>query len=253
MNNIKFIIGVVSCKGGVGKSTIAINLAVAFSFLLNKKVGLLDADIYGPNHSRLLGISDNEFSCISKSDKFFTPIFKHGLFSMSFGYFLDSKSAVLLRGPVVSNTIKYLFTNTLWGDLDVLVVDFPPGTGDIYLSLLRDISFTGIVLVTTPHVVSIDDVRKSIFMLKKFNINICCIIENMKYLSCEKCSHINYIYGANDFVKNLAYEFDIKDIYCLELSNLVNMSANIGIPFLLDSQCPNAFKNLFLTIVKKLL
>lgn len=251
--NIKSIIGIVSCKGGVGKSTFAVNIAVALANFYNMKIGLLDADIYGPNHSRLLGVSESDFLKMNISDKSFLPVLKHGVYSMSFGYFLNVESAVLLRGPIISNTIKYLFNSTKWGNLDILVVDFPPGTGDIYLSLLRDISFSGVVLVTIPQMVSVDDVRKSILMLKKFNIHIYCLIENMKYLLCENCNHLNYFHGVNSFGLNLAKEFNIFNFYELRLDKFIGERSNNGVPFILDVNVPFDVKKVFLNICNFLL
>lgn len=233
--NIKNIFGIISCKGGVGKSTVSVNLACALSFFFKKKVGLLDADIYGPNHPRLLGVSYSDYFKMEFDNKCFTPVFKHGVYSMSMGYFLDHNSSVLLRGPMISNTIKHLFYNTKWDDLDTLIVDFPPGTGDIYLSLLRDIDFTGIILVTTPQILSIDDVRRSILMLKKFNMKICCLIENMKFFNCVKCNHINYVYGNDDFAYKLVNEFSISNFYEIPLFDFISISSNNGIPFILNT------------------
>jgi ATP-binding protein involved in chromosome partitioning len=240
---INKIIGVMSCKGGVGKSTVAVNLAVSLANFYGKRVGLLDADIYGPNHPRLLGIND-VFDIKFDSSKIF-PIFKYNIFSMSFGYFLKINSSVLLRGPMVSNTIKYLFDNTKWGDLDILVVDFPPGTGDIYLSLLRDINFSGMILVTIPQILSIDDIRKSIFMLDKFKVDIICLIENMKFLSCFNCGFLNYLYDNEDIVNKLAVEFFISNIFKIPLLKEINESVVSGLPFVLNKVYKSDIVNLF--------
>lgn len=242
--NIKSIIGIVSCKGGVGKSTIAVNLATILA-LSNKKVGLLDADIYGPNHPRMLGVVDKFNAKMNLSDKLFTPVFKHNLLSMSMGYFLDDNSSVLLRGPMISNTIKFLYSNTDWGDLDFLIIDFPPGTGDIYLSLFRDLIFSGVVLVTMPQIVSVEDVKKSILMLNTFDINIYCLIENMKYLSCDKCGYLNYIFGENNFAKQLANDFFISKYYELPINKFISESSNKGIPFVLNNNCTKDLLNIF--------
>ena len=188
--NIKKIIGIISCKGGVGKSTLAINISLALKTYYNKKVGLLDADIYGPNHPSMLGIHESQNNI---NDQILYPKEKFGIFSMSMGYFLNENSAVLLRGPMISNTIKYLFNKTNWGDLDYLIIDFPPGTGDIYLSLLRDLTFDGIILITTPQTSSLEDLKRSINMLKKFDIKIYSLIENMKYYKCKHCDQENQL------------------------------------------------------------
>lgn len=234
---IKKIVGVMSCKGGVGKSTLAVNLAIALSLFFNKKVGLLDADVYGPNHPKMLGLSNNIKNEIKFCKEKLFPKKSFGIFSMSMGYFLDLSSSVLLRGPMVSNTINYLLKQTDWGELDFLVIDFPPGTGDIYLSMLRDITFDFIYLVTTPQALSIEDLRRSICMLKKFDVNVFGILENMKIYVCDNCKVIHYIYGNNDDVKILAKEFNISFIYELPLDVVVSESSNLGIPFVLFKSC----------------
>lgn len=234
---IKKIIGVMSCKGGVGKSTISVNLASYLANFHNKKVGLLDADIYGPNHPRLLGIN-NEYK-IDFKDQYFHPILKYNILSMSMGYFLNDNSSVLLRGPIISNTIKYLYQNSKWGELDFLIIDFPPGTGDIYLSLLRDINFSGMIVITMPQMISVEDVKKSIIMLNKFNVNIYCLIENMKFYLCEKCGVSDYIYGNNNYAEKLANEFNIKNFYEFPINKYINISSNDGMPFIFNDRCKN--------------
>lgn len=244
--NIKSIIGVMSCKGGVGKSSIAINLAVTSAIFLKKKIGLLDVDLHGPNHPRLLGISENYFFNLDKG--FLKPVYKYGVYSMSFGYFLNKNSSVLLRGPMISNTVKYLFDNTLWGDIDILFIDFPPGTGDIYLSLLRDLNFSNMILITMPNFTSIDDVRKSLSMLNKFNIKTEILIENMKFFSCNKCNNINYIYGNSNYAKDIAIEFFIPYFFEIPLLDGVSESSNLGIPFVLSKFCSAKHLDFFISI-----
>lgn len=225
----KKIFGVASCKGGVGKSTISINLAISLSKFYNKKIGLLDADIYGPSHPRLLGIS--KIKDIKSS--FFTPEEKFNISSMSIGYFIKEDSSVLLRGPMISNTLNHLIKNTEWGDIDILIIDFPPGTGDIYLSLLRDFTIDGMLVVTIPQIISTIDVKKTISMLNKFNINIVGLIENMKYYTCKKCKTINEMYDDNDIsVSNLINEFNIKKRYSLNFDYDISMSCSSGKPFI---------------------
>jgi len=244
--NIKSIIGIMACKGGVGKSSIAVNLAVASSIFLNKKVGLLDVDLHGPNHPRLLGVYKKY--CFNLDKGFLKPIYKYGLKSMSFGYFLNKDSSVLLRGPMISNTVKYLFDNTIWGDIDVLFIDFPPGTGDVYLSLLRDLNFSNMVVITMPNFTSIDDIRKSLYMLNKFNIKSKILIENMKFFLCRKCNTIDYIYGNTDYAKDIALEFFIPYLFEIPLLHGVSESSNLGIPFVLSKFCSQKYLNLFINI-----
>ncbi|HFL8819355.1 MAG TPA: P-loop NTPase [Candidatus Azoamicus sp. OHIO2] len=243
------IIGIVSCKGGVGKSTLAVNLAVALSFFYKKTIGLLDADIYGPNHPSMLGLTDATADLI---DKLLYPKKKFGISSMSMGYFLKKNSSVLLRGPMVSNTIKYLFEKTLWGNLDFLIIDFPPGTGDIHLSLLRDITFAGIFLVTTPQIASIEDIRRSISMLKKYNMNIYGILENMKYYYCTNCNFKNIINSNNIAFQTLISEFNITNIYSLPFDITIVNATNVCTPVIIydaDSVASNTFKNIAMQLI----
>lgn len=225
----KKVIGIMSCKGGVGKSTIAINFSTFIASFLFKKVGLLDADIHGPNHENFLGIKNKK---IEIEKKMLIPKKKHNTLSMSFGYFLEKDSAVLLRGPMASNTINYLYNNTSWGNLDFLFIDFPPGTGDIHLSILRDINFYGIYLITIPNIVSIEDVKKSFQMLKKFNIKILGIVENMSEYECVKCKHSEKIYGDKNYEKFYKNELNLKNIYKIKINSLISKSSNKGLPFI---------------------
>ena len=231
---IKKIIGIVSCKGGVGKSTLAVNLAVLLSFLNGKRVGLLDADIHGPNHPRMLGLSDTQLMTFSKNKLLPKKCFK--LLSMSIGYFLKADSSVLLRGPMIGNTVNYLFRNTEWENLDILIIDFPPGTGDIYLSILRDIKIDDVFLVTTPQLTAVEDLMRSVSMLKKFNINILGLLENMKFYKCNSCNYSNYIY-VNNNIKTLVNKLGLSKSYELPLHSFISKSSNIGVPFVLDKFC----------------
>ena len=223
------VIGIISCKGGVGKSTLAVNLSVLLSSFYFKKVGLLDADLYGPNHPQLFGLKNNSY--INKVGKFLLPKVKYGVKLMSFGFFLKENSSVLLRGPVLSNTLKYLYNNTKWGDLDVLIVDFPPGTGDIYLSMLRDIKFDGVFLVTMSQLVSFSDLKRSIAMLDKFDINILGILENKKFYKCYSCKSSNFIYGNLELFRSLKNNINCFDIYSIPVDSCISRASNIGTPF----------------------
>jgi len=234
---IKKIVGVISCKGGVGKSTLAVNLAVLLSSFYNKRVGLLDADIHGPNHPRMLGLLND--ANIDIEDKVLLPKRRFNVASMSMGYFLKPDASVLLRGPMVSNLASYLFKHTDWGDLDILIVDFPPGTGDIHLSMLRDIKFDGVFLITIPQLVSIEDVQRSIDMLKKFNIKIFGLLENMKFYKCNTCKSVNYIYGNTGDIKQIIDGFAFLNIYELPLHSFIGESSNVGVPFVISNLHPD--------------
>lgn len=232
---IKKVIGIISCKGGVGKSTLSINLSSMLSAFFFKKIGLLDADIHGSSHAQFLGLS-NKLN-INLKDKELIPFKKYNIKTMSLSYFLNKTVPVLLRGPMISNTLNYLYNNTKWGDLDILFIDFPPGTGDIYLSMLRDIEIYGAFLVTTPNLLSIDSIKKSFLMLKKFNVKILGILENMNTYVCNKCGNKNQIYKNfvkyNDFFDNL----NLSNIFELPFNPIINKSSNDGIPFVFYESC----------------
>ena len=175
---IKNILVVGSGKGGVGKSTVAINLSVALSKKKSTKVGLLDADIYGPSIPQMLGITNKPE--MSKNKKIL-PYEKFGIKSMSIGNMLPKDSAVIWRGVMASNAIRQFLRDIEWGDLDFLVIDLPPGTGDIQLSLCQNLEISGSVLVSTPQEVSLIDVRKAINMFEKVNVPILGLIQNLSY------------------------------------------------------------------------
>ena len=178
MRNIKSIIAVSSCKGGVGKSTVAVNLAVALA-QNGAKVGLLDADIYGPSIPTMLGIGHLQPHI---SDKKFVPLEVAGLKVMSAGFLMPAGDAAVLRGPMVSNLIQQILLLTHWGELDYLILDMPPGTGDIQLTITQSVQLTGAVIVTTPQKISLIDVAKGINMFSKVNVPLLGVIENMSYL-----------------------------------------------------------------------
>jgi len=188
---IKNIIVIGSGKGGVGKSTVTVNLAIS---LAKKKfnVGLLDADIYGPSIPKMLGIKEKPTASEKKK---IMPYFKYGIKSISIGNMIPDNGAVIWRGAMASSAIKQLFNDVDWGELDYLLVDLPPGTGDIQLSLCQTLSLKGAVIVSTPQEISLIDVRKSINMFKRVNVPILGIVQNMSYF--EIGGQKNYIFGKN--------------------------------------------------------
>ncbi len=189
---IKNFIVVGSGKGGVGKSTVAINLSVSLARQKKLKVGLLDADIYGPSVPKMLGI--NEKPCAS-SEKKILPYNKFSIKSMSIGNMVSGDDAIIWRGPMASSAIRQLINDVDWGDLDFLIIDLPPGTGDIHLSLCQNLKVTGAVIVSTPQEISLIDVRKAVGMFKKVNIPILGFVQNMSYLKLKDKK--NYIFGKD--------------------------------------------------------
>ena len=187
---VKHVIAVSSGKGGVGKSTVAVNLAVALS-LSGAKVGLLDADIYGPNIPMMLGAE----KAPEQKDGKIAPAESHGVKLISMGFFVPEETAVVWRGPMVHTAIQQLFRDVLWGELDYLLIDLPPGTGDAQLTLTQLVPLSGAVTVTTPQEVALHDVRKGMMMFQKVNVPLLGIIENMSYFLCGHCGHRTDIFS----------------------------------------------------------
>ncbi len=189
---VKNIIAVASGKGGVGKSTTAVNLALALA-AEGATVGLLDADIYGPSQPHMLGISGQP---VSPDGKSMEPMLGHGLQTMSIGFLIDQETPMVWRGPMVTQALQQLLNDTRWKDLDYLVVDLPPGTGDIQLTLAQKVPVTGAVIVTTPQDIALLDARKGLKMFEKVGIPILGIVENMSIHICSKCGHEEHIFGS---------------------------------------------------------
>jgi ATP-binding protein involved in chromosome partitioning len=186
---VRNIIAVASGKGGVGKSTVAANLAVALA-QTGAQVGLLDADIYGPSIPMMMGVTEKP----RESDGHFLPPVHYGVKVMSIGFFLDLNTPVVWRGPMVGKALQELIRGAEWGELDYLVVDLPPGTGDAQLTLCQSVPVTGAVIVTTPQDVALSDVLKAIGMFEKVKIPILGIVENMSYFICPHCQHRTEIF-----------------------------------------------------------
>jgi ATP-binding protein involved in chromosome partitioning len=193
VEGVKNIIAVASGKGGVGKSTTAVNLALALA-AEGARVGILDADIYGPSQPTMLGISGNPESDDGKT---LEPMRNHGLQAMSIGFLIEaSDSPMVWRGPMVTQALDQLLHQTRWDNLDYLVIDLPPGTGDIQLTLAQKVPVTGAVIVTTPQDIALLDARKGLRMFEKVGIKILGIVENMSTHICSKCGHEEHIFGA---------------------------------------------------------
>ena len=187
---VKYVIAVSSGKGGVGKSTVSVNLAVAMA-LTGAKVGLLDADIYGPNIPMMMGVAKPP----EQKDGKITPAESHGVKLISMGFFVPEETAVVWRGPMVHTAIQQLFRDVLWGELDYLFIDLPPGTGDAQLTLTQLVPLTGAITVTTPQEVALHDVRKGMMMFQKVNVPLLGIVENMSYFLCGHCGERTEIFS----------------------------------------------------------
>ncbi|MCF7992098.1 MAG: iron-sulfur cluster carrier protein ApbC [Thiohalocapsa sp.] len=191
IDNIKNIIAVASGKGGVGKSTTAVNLALALS-AEGAKVGILDADIYGPSQPRMLGITGKPES---KDGNSLEPMSSYHLQAMSIGFLIDEETPMIWRGPMVTQALEQLLNDTNWADLDYLVIDLPPGTGDTQLTLAQKVPVSGAVIVTTPQDIALLDARKGLKMFQKVEVPVLGIVENMSIHICSKCGHEEHIFG----------------------------------------------------------
>jgi ATP-binding protein involved in chromosome partitioning len=189
---VKNIVAIASGKGGVGKSTVAVNLALAWHES-GARVGILDADIYGPSQPLMLGLSGERPT--SRDGKHLQPLEAHGLKAMSIGFLVDAEQAVVWRGPMVTQALTQLLTDTEWGDLDYLVVDMPPGTGDIQLTLAQRVPVSGAIIVTTPQDIALADARKGLAMFEKVSVPVLGIVENMSVHICPSCGHVEHIFG----------------------------------------------------------
>ncbi len=225
MPNVRNIIAVASGKGGVGKSTTAVNLALALA-AEGASVGMLDADIYGPSQPMMLGISGRPESRDGKS---LEPMEGHGIQAISIGFLIDVDTPMVWRGPMVTQALEQLLRETNWRDLDYLIVDMPPGTGDIHLTLSQKIPVTGAVIVTTPQDIALLDARKGLKMFEKVGIPIIGIVENMAMHICSKCGHTEHIFGAGGG-ERMAKEYGVEYLGGLPLDIRIREQADSGRP-----------------------
>lgn len=223
--NVKNVVAVASGKGGVGKSTTAVNLALALASE-GARVGLLDADIYGPSLPTMMGIAGQPESADGKSME---PMENYGIQVMSIGFLVPQDEAMIWRGPMATQALEQLLRQTNWKDLDYLVVDMPPGTGDIALTLSQRVPMTGAVIVTTPQDIALLDAKKAIRMFEKVGVPILGIVENMAVHVCSQCGHAEHIFGA-DGGKNLAQQYDTRYLGALPLNMQIRLQADNGRP-----------------------
>ncbi len=239
---VKNIIAVASGKGGVGKSTTSANLALALA-AEGATVGLLDADIYGPSQPQMLGISGRPESLDGKSME---PMQAHGIQTMSIGFLIDTDTPMVWRGPMVTGALEQLLRDTNWHDLDYLVIDLPPGTGDIQLTLAQKIPVTGAIIVTTPQDIALLDARKGLKMFEKVNIPILGIVENMSTHICSKCGHEEHIFGAGGG-ELMAKDYNVDLLGALPLDISIRTQADSGKPTVIaepDSKIANIYKEI---------
>ncbi len=233
---VKNIIAVASGKGGVGKSTVASNLAIALA-KQGAKVGLLDADIYGPSAPIMFGIMGERPQMTTINDKpMIIPIERFGVKVMSIGLLVDEKQAVIWRGPMATSALRQFITDVYWEDLDYLVLDLPPGTGDIHLTMVQTVPVTGAVVVTTPQAVALADARKGLMMFKQGQINvpILGIIENMAYFTPAELPENKYYIFGNGGGKTLAEQFEVPFLGEIPLVQSIREGGDRGIPAVLD-------------------
>ena len=222
---VKNIVAVASGKGGVGKSTTAANLALALA-AEGATVGLLDADIYGPSQPMMMGIDGKPEST---DGKIMQPLISHGVQVMSIGFLVDADQALIWRGPMATQALEQLLRQTAWKDLDYLIVDMPPGTGDIQLTLSQRVPMTGAVIVTTPQDIALLDAKKGIKMFEKVGVPILGIVENMAVHVCSNCGHVEHIFGAEGGRK-MAAEYKMDYLGALPLDINIRLQADSGKP-----------------------
>lgn len=238
---VQKILAIASGKGGVGKSTTSVNLALALAHQ-GHRVGLLDADIYGPNQPHMLGVSEAQPEIIEQNGKQkLRPVVSFGLQSMSIAYLVDPKTPMVWRAPMVIGALQQLIYDTLWDNLDYLLIDLPPGTGDIQLSLAQKLPLAGVVMVTTPQDVALLDVRKGIVMFEKVHVPILGVVENMSFHECSHCGSHEEIFGRGGAEK-IAQEFNTELLGKIPLLRTIQEECDQGTPSVAANSASTASK-----------
>ncbi len=248
--NVKNIVAVASGKGGVGKSTVSVNLALALA-AEGATVGMLDADIYGPSQPTMLGIKGRPES---KDGKRIEPMVGHGVQAMSIGFMIDTETPMVWRGPMVTQALEQLLNETHWKDIDYLVVDLPPGTGDIQLTLAQRVPVTGAVIVTTPQDIALLDARKGLKMFEKVNIPILGIVENMSTHVCPNCGHESHIFGEGG-ADRMAKDYRVEVLGSIPLDIDIRQQADSGCPTVVaapDSRAAQIYRQIARRVAVKL-
>jgi len=247
---VKNIVAVASGKGGVGKSTTAANLALALA-AEGARVGLLDADIYGPSQPTMMGISGRPESLDGQNME---PMLSHGLQLMSIGFLVAEDQAMIWRGPMATQALEQLLRQTRWQELDYLIIDMPPGTGDIQLTLSQRVPVTGAVIVTTPQDIALIDAKKGLKMFEKVGVPILGIVENMAVHICSQCGHAEHIFGA-DGGKKMAQQYDIDYLGALPLALSIREQTDAGRPSVVaepDGEIARLYKDLARKVAVKI-
>jgi ATP-binding protein involved in chromosome partitioning len=234
--DVKHIVAVASGKGGVGKSTVAVNTALALA-KKGAKVGICDIDIYGPSIPTLLGVAQGKPG-VTADQKRFLPVEAYGLKVMSIGFLVDDDTPVIWRGPIVSSVVKQFLDDVQWGELDYLVIDLPPGTGDAQLTLSQSAPITGVVIVTTPSELALVDAIKGLQMFRKVDIPVLGIVENMSHYTCSNCGHESQPFNSGGTAR-IAEQFGAQIIASVPLSDAVQRGGDTGAPIMaLDPDAP---------------
>jgi len=242
IDGVRNMIAVASGKGGVGKSTVSVNLALALA-AEGSRVGILDADIYGPSQPRMLGIGGQPKSPDGKS---LEPMISHQLQAMSIGFLIDEDTAMIWRGPMVTGALEQLLNDTLWDDLDYLVIDLPPGTGDIQLTLAQKVPVSGALIVTTPQDIALLDAKKAVKMFEKVRIPLLGIVENMSTHICSNCGYEEHIFGEGGG-RRMASEYEIDYLGEIPLARSIREGTDSGKPTMVsepDGQLADIYRTI---------
>jgi ATP-binding protein involved in chromosome partitioning len=252
--NVKNIICVASGKGGVGKSTVSVNLALALA-QQGAKVGLIDADIHGPSIPIMLGVKGKRPEVRLIKDKhYIVPLEVHGVKLLSIGLLVDDRQAIVWRGPMVTSALRQFVTDCMWGKLDYMIVDMPPGTGDVHLTMAQTVNVSGAVIVTTPQEVALADARKalSMFRLESINVPVLGVIENMAYFTPEELPNNKYYIFGRDGGKKLAQEYEAPFLGEIPLVQSIRQGGDEGLPAILNENTSDLIKNSFYQIAASL-
>lgn len=249
ITGVKNILAISSGKGGVGKSTVAVNVAVALANL-GAKVGLLDADIYGPNTPTMLGLQNAQIMVTKQGEaEILEPAFNHGIQMVSMGFLIDPDQPVMWRGPMLNGIIRQFLYQVNWGELDYLIVDMPPGTGDAQLTMAQAVPMAGVVIVTTPQTVSLVDSRRGLKMFQQLGVNVLGIVENMSYFIPPDLPNKKYDLFGSGGGKKTAEELKVPLLGCIPLEITLREGGDIGIPIVIKE--PNSASALALVEVAK--